>query len=185
MARCSWISNSGASLTCCRTARLDTLADWLHRHPDVRIISRDRGGDYAAAARFGAPHAEQVADRFHLLLNAGEVVERYLTRQHSSLREAARTLNAGDAPRRTTKRSPTDVRRRQERRAVRLARFEQVRALSREGVSARQIAEETGVARATIYRYLTAAQFPEHLPRQHERPIEPYIPSLQDALECG
>jgi AcrR family transcriptional regulator len=89
------------------------------------------------------------------------VVERFLTRRHRSLQEAAHTLNVADAPRRTTKRSPTDVRRRQERRAVRLARFEQVRALAREGVSARQIAEETGVARATIYRYLTATCFPE------------------------
>lgn len=168
---------------------LNTLADWLQRHPDVRVVSRDRGGDYAAAAHFGAPQAEQVADRFHLLLNAGDVVERFLTRQHSSLREAARALAAADAPRRTTKRSPTDVRRRQERRAVRLAvrlaRFEQVRALAREGVSARQIAEETGVARATIYRYLTAASFPEYLPRQHERPIEPYIPYLQDRWNEG
>jgi len=164
---------------------LDTLADWLQRHPDVRVVSRDRGGDYAAAARFGAPQAEQVADRFHLLLNAGEVVERYLTRQHRSLQEAARTLNVADAPRRTTKRSPTDVRRRQERRAVRLARYEQVRALSQEGVSARQIAEETGVARATIYRYLTAASFPEYLPRQHERPIEPYISYLHARWNAG
>lgn len=111
------------------------------------MVSRDRGGDYAAAARFGAPQAEQVADRFHLLLNAGEALERFLTRQHRSLQEAARTLNVADAP---TKRSPTDVRRRQERRAVRLARYEQVRALSQEGIAARQIAEETGVARATI-----------------------------------
>jgi transposase len=68
---------------------------------------------------------------------------------------------------------------------VRLARFEQVRALSREGVSARQIAEETGVARATIYRYLTAASFPEHLPRQPERPIEPYIPYLHERWNAG
>jgi transposase len=37
---------------------LDTLVDWLHSHPGVRIVSRDRGGDYAAAARFGAPQAE-------------------------------------------------------------------------------------------------------------------------------
>jgi transposase len=108
-----------------------------------------------------------------------------LTRQHTSLREAAHALGAVDAPRRTTKRSPTDVRRRQERRAARLARYEQVRALSREGVSARQIAEETGVARATIYRYLTAARFPEHLSRQHERPIEPYISYLQERWNAG
>jgi transposase len=66
-----------------------------------------------------------------------------------------------------------------------LARFEQVRALWQEGVSARQIAEETGVARATIYRYLSAASFPEHLPRQHERPIEPYISYLQERWNAG
>jgi len=68
---------------------------------------------------------------------------------------------------------------------VRLARFEQVRALSREGVAARQIAEETSVARATVYRSLSAASFPEHLPRQHERPIEPSIPSLQERWNAG
>lgn len=68
---------------------------------------------------------------------------------------------------------------------MRLARFERVRALSREGVSARQIAEETGVARATISRYLTAANFPEHLPRPHERPIEPSIPSRQERWNAG
>lgn len=68
---------------------------------------------------------------------------------------------------------------------MRLARFEQVRALSREGVSARQIAEETGVARATIYRYLSATCFPEHLPGQQERPIEPYIPYLHERWNAG
>jgi hypothetical protein len=32
---------------------------WLHRYPEVQLISRDRRGDYAAAASFGALHAEQ------------------------------------------------------------------------------------------------------------------------------
>jgi transposase len=163
----------------------DTLVQWLQCHPDIHMISRDRGGDYAAAARVGVPHAEQVADRFHLLLNAGEVLERYLTRQHSSLREAARTLNAVDAPRRTTKRTPADVRRRQERRAVRLARYERMVALAQEGVSARQIAEEVGVAPATVYRYLAANQFPEHFFSQRPRPIDPYIPYLQERWNAG
>jgi transposase len=163
----------------------DTLVQWLQCHPEVRIISRDRGGDYAAAARTGAPHAEQIADRFHLLLNAGEVLERSLTRQHSSLQEAARALGSVDAPRRTTKRAPADVRRRQERRAVRLARYEHVVALSREGVSAHQIAEEVGVARATIYRYLSAARFPEHISPQRPRQIDPYLPYLQERWNAG
>ena len=45
-----------------------TAEAWLRSHPEVEIVSRDRGGDYAAAAKKGAPQAQQVADRFHLLV---------------------------------------------------------------------------------------------------------------------
>src|SRR4051794_34925930 len=59
----------------------DTFARWLSEHPGVEVVSRDRGGEYAEAARRAAPHAVQVADRFHLLKNLGDVVSRVL-RQH-------------------------------------------------------------------------------------------------------
>lgn len=47
-----------------RTA--DTSAAWMAAHPELEVVSRDRGGDYAAAARKAAPQATQIADRFHL-----------------------------------------------------------------------------------------------------------------------
>lgn len=124
-----------------------SFALWLQRHAEVRVISRDRGGDYAAAASLAAPEAEQVADRFHLLANAGEALERCLTRQHVSLREAARALGPVDAPRRTSKRTPVDEQRRQQRRASRKARYEHAVALHQEGLSVHQIAAEVGLAR--------------------------------------
>jgi transposase len=109
------------------------FARWLRAHPWVQIISRDRGGDYAAGATLAAPNAQQIADRFHLLVNSGEVLERGLTRHHASLREAAQSLVPADALERTTKRTPAE-RRTEERRAARQRHFEQVVMLSQHGV---------------------------------------------------
>jgi transposase len=54
----------------------DGFARWLREHPGVEMVSRDRGGEYAEAARRAAPHAVQIADRFHLLKNLKDVVSR-------------------------------------------------------------------------------------------------------------
>ena len=35
----------------------ETAEAWLRTHPEVDIVSRDRGGNYAAAAKKGAPQA--------------------------------------------------------------------------------------------------------------------------------
>jgi transposase len=47
----------------------ETVVAWLRAHPEVEIVSRDRGTEYAAAARKGAPQARQIADRLDLLPN--------------------------------------------------------------------------------------------------------------------
>ena len=70
-----------------RTA--DTSATWMAAHPELDIVSRDRGGDYAAAARRAAPQATQTADRFHLMKNLTEAVELTLARCRAEIRKAA------------------------------------------------------------------------------------------------
>jgi len=69
-----------------------TLAAWLTSHPGVEVVTRDRPPTYAAAVNEGAPAALQVADRFHLLLNVREVLEKVMMRQNRLLR--SRTLAA-------------------------------------------------------------------------------------------
>ena len=51
-------------------------AAWFKGHPGAEIICRDRHGLYSQGAREGAPQARQVADRFHLLQNLRELLEK-------------------------------------------------------------------------------------------------------------
>ena len=53
-----------------RTA--ESVIAWLEAHPEVEVVSRDRGGTYVDGATQGAPLAIQVCDRWHLLKNLGE-----------------------------------------------------------------------------------------------------------------
>src|SRR5258708_4108065 len=46
--------------------KAETVKVWLQEHPEIQKVSRDRGGEYASAAREGAPQATQSADRYHL-----------------------------------------------------------------------------------------------------------------------
>ncbi|MBV8233474.1 MAG: transposase [Planctomycetaceae bacterium] len=66
----------------------ETVAGWLQAHPGIELVSRDRSATYAQAATQGAPEARQVADRWHLLKNLREAVERVLER-HSAVVDAA------------------------------------------------------------------------------------------------
>src|SRR5713226_1561578 len=64
-----------------------TFAKWLLDHPGVEVISRDRAGNYADGARQGAPSAQQICDRFHLLLNLQEALKRLFERKHACLKQ--------------------------------------------------------------------------------------------------
>src|SRR5205085_5439646 len=65
----------------------ETLEAWLRAHPQVELVTRDRAGAYAEAITKGAPQAQQVADRFHLLLNLREGLRKFLARKQKWLPE--------------------------------------------------------------------------------------------------
>src|SRR5438128_2255459 len=58
----------------------NTSARWMRQHPEITVVSRDRGSEYAAAASAGAPQAIQVADRFHIVKNLTEATQLLLAR---------------------------------------------------------------------------------------------------------
>jgi transposase len=174
------------------------LATWLREHPGVEIISRDRAGAYADGARQGAPAAIQVADRFHLLANVGELLERVLASQRTTLRQAAAVVDrklAEAAPPDTEARleapaaSPGETHaqeQQQSRRAQRLARYETVLALHQQGFSQVAISKQVGLGRKTVRRYLRSDAFPEQAPSA-PRPttLAPYDPYLRTRWADG
>src|SRR5262245_9947027 len=61
---------------------------WLKAHPTVEVVTRDRWSAYASAATAGASQATQVADRWHLLKNLREAIERLFERFAGAIHRA-------------------------------------------------------------------------------------------------
>jgi transposase len=72
--------------------KAETAKAWMQARPEIELVSRDRGGDYAAAARQGAPQAIQTADRFHLCKNLTEAVEKALARCRAEIRKSQKAV---------------------------------------------------------------------------------------------
>lgn len=75
-----------------------TLATWFRKYPEIQVVSRDRSGVYATAAREGALQARQVADRWHLLKNIGDEPERMMYRHMPLIRLVVRELSLKKSP---------------------------------------------------------------------------------------
>jgi transposase len=160
----------------------ESLSEWLRQHAEIITISRDRCGLYAEGASLGAPQAQQVADRFHLILNLSSPMERVLEERSRQLIlppaedpapapvTALLEISAPVMP------QPTQS---QLRRQRRLERYEQVIALFEAGQSQAAISREMKMGRKTIRRWLRRGQFPERKP-PHRRP--PKVNEFADYL---
>jgi hypothetical protein len=148
-----------------------SVAEWLQRHPSIQVVARDRAGAYSDAAQRTIPGAQQVADRWHLLVNLRETVERLLRRHTAKLREAAQLADG-------SQQSPTQSVQEEaafpllawqklsmERRAARLARYEEVVRLRAQGLSFQAIARATDLDHRTIKNFVRAGEYPERSPR--------------------
>lgn len=129
----------------------DTIVKWLQTHPGIEIISRDRGRDYIEGITQGLPDAIQVADRFHLLHNLLETLQRMLEHHPVELKRAsnqvflpveANTLASKD-PQQVTENVKTH----------RQLWFDEVKTLQAQGWTRREIARRTGLDRRTVSKY--------------------------------
>ena len=167
-----------------RTA--EALSLWLRTHPGVLVISRDRSTEYARGATDGAPEAVQAADRFHILLNLREAVQRALGRIHAELIEQHKASGLSQAPSYKRRRSQTEIAASKVSRLRRQAHYEEVVALSQQGMSILGIANQLRISRSTVRTSVYAGAFHERANRRRSKSlIDPYLPYLEKRLAQG
>jgi transposase len=145
----------------------DSFAQWLGLHPGVEVITRDRSSLYADGGRQGAPFAVQITDRYHLVSNLSEAVERDIQQLQIDARKhlaQSETREAG----KTNKLTLVEARR-QRCRQARYQRYMTVHELHREGQTQLQIADKVGINAETVARWLNAPMFPERRIRSDRR----------------
>jgi transposase len=169
-----------------------SFATWLREHPGIAIITRDRSTEYARGATEGAPEARQIVDRWHLLQNMREAVERVLNRLHAHLRHlpALQPSEQEDShmtkPQRLRPPTATEQSNQTESRARRLERYLAVRQLVSQGVSQRAIARQLKLSRTTVRLFASAQAFPERAVRQPMKTVlDPYLPYLEQRWSEG
>lgn len=167
------------------------LTQWLQKHPGVEIMTRDRSTEYTHGMSEGNPGGIQVADRWHLLHNLRESVERMFQRIREPLNKLPPLL---EGPKRLeipvlaqfTGRTTQEEAARQDKRVLRKARFDEVKVLRKEGSNILQISKRLKMSRITVRKYFYADEFPEHSPhRRHKSILDPYAQELQEQWDSG
>jgi len=167
----------------------ETLAAWLKDQPQVEVLSRDRAKAYAQAASEGAPQSQQVADRWHLLKNLRDNMRDFFDyhRRYLTWRTPLPVL----IPDVQTEgwdilSDHTAERKRLQNRSKRLARYQQVVTLHKQGLAIHEIARQVGIGHATVERYLAHGTFPERKRRQPQATlIDPYADYITRRWEEG
>lgn len=150
----------------------DTVMAWLKANPQVRIICRDRGPGYGAAAAEAAPQARQVADRWHLFENASAA---FLAAVRSELPRLRKALSPE---------GPVDPeilgkaeRIQWEAAMTREAVNRRVLALASQGVPLKAIARTTGLSRQTIRKIVRGQR--HDIFRTRQSSLDPWIVRLE------
>jgi transposase len=174
------------------------LKTWLGQHPEVEILSRDRWASFAEAVAEAAPQAKQVADRWHLLKNIREALERFLDRYagriatafaapaqpppHPEVEQNLAPLPAPDppvvftpGPPAETPVSPAPQRPLTAKQQRRRERFHEVQRRHQGGQSLRGIAREMHLSWRVVQRYVRSDHCPDWRPgRPGRSQADPY-----------
>ena len=171
-------------------ATAETVELWLKTHPGVEVVTRDRGPEFVKGIQDGAPDAIPVADRWHLLKNLGDTLQRWLTGKRSCLRAAAGIVDEPDPPGQVDMRDPDSANPEFAVHAPgyarRLVRYQAVMDLYAEGWSQSDIARRLGLGRRTVRLYIrTEGCPPSTQPSPRRSKLDPYKPYIREVWSAG
>lgn len=163
-----------------------TAKAWFVDHSEVRLVARDRGTDYASAAKLGAPQAIQVADRFHLVKNLVEAVVPVLARCRPEMPDLAQAPAPAETEAKPMELVTPAVQARQAHRAERYERYQQVVRLREQGLTLNEIARQVRLGERTVRRWVAEGSYPEtHYPRTHHSGFDAYAAYVRQRWEAG
>jgi transposase len=164
---------------------VESSTAWFKKHSEVKIVSRDRGKIFRAAAGAGAPQAKQIVDRFHLQKNFAEALEKFFGHHKRLLKAAAHQLRGkGQVP--ETGVTPQKEQERKDRYAERVRRHKKIWKLFRAGYRKEEIAQMVGIGSRSVYRALEQEQPPTRHRRHWTHHLaDPYLPYLTKRWNDG
>lgn len=156
---------------------MGTVEAWLAEHPEIEVVSRDRGGGYGEAAARALPHAVQVADRWHLMENASTA---FLAAVRKSMRPIRTAIGATVInPKLLTSAERLQYEgylRREETNAA-------VLALAKDGIPIKQIVSRTGHSHKLVRQVIRGERTDVFRSRQSS--LDGHLPLLDEQWAVG
>lgn len=170
--------------------KAETVKAWLESHPELELISRDRGEEYATAASQGAPQAVQTADRFHLCKNLTEAAEKALARCRVEIRESQKAQHKPpeDPPPQAAAATlvTSDGKPYSAHQLERYDRYQQVVELRQQGMTIKTIAKRVGLGARTVQRWITDRHYVEtNYHHRHRSQFDAYSGYVRKRLTSG
>jgi transposase len=165
---------------------VETSKAWLRKHPEIDLVSRDRGKIFREAATEGVPQAKQAVDRFHLQKNFAEALEKFFRKQERALKKATQRSTGKTRSAEETAVPEKVARERRARHRQRVSMHKRIWKLYRQGCHKEQIAQLVGVSSRRVYRALEQETPPP--PRRRSRSssiVDPYLSYLTSRWNQG
>ena len=166
---CDLITHQPLAILPERTTEI--VEEWLQRHPYIQVVSRDGSKTYREAISNANPTIQQVSDRWHLLKNAREALEKWLEQQLPSQIELS-----------TAQPKPIDIVSKET--PINESKWQLIQQVQQDvaaGLPVTHVAKKHQISRGTVYNYLKQHTPPgktERKSKPAQLKLQPYYESI-------